>query len=163
MWSHIIATDEELRRLRVDIMTGMFASNLIMYFIVLTTAATLHAHGKTPLHDAQGTVIGVQGIFWDVTERKRAEEQLVTQNLKLQEMARSEHEAHLQLKQTQSRMVQSEKLASLGQMVAGVAHEINNPVAFVSNAESDRYFEEYNREWDEIEKEAEPYLAMMPK
>ncbi len=37
------------------------------------------------------------------------------------------------LKQAQSRMVQSEKLASLGQMVAGVAHEINNPVAFVSN------------------------------
>src|SRR4051812_38289670 len=88
---------------------------------------------KTPPHDAQGTVIGVQGIFWDVTERKRAEEQLVQQNIRLQEMARSEHEAHTQLKQTQSRMVQTEKLVSLGQMVAGVAHEINNPVAFVSN------------------------------
>jgi two-component system, NtrC family, sensor kinase len=88
---------------------------------------------KTPLRDAQGIVIGVQGIFWDVTERKRAEEQLVTQNARLQEMARSEREAHAELKQTQSRMVQSEKLASLGQMVAGVAHEINNPVAFVSN------------------------------
>jgi signal transduction histidine kinase len=88
---------------------------------------------KTPLRDAQGVIRGVQGIFWDVTERKRAEEQLVTQNIRLQEMARSEHQAHLELKQTQSRMVQSEKLASLGQMVAGVAHEINNPVAFVSN------------------------------
>jgi PAS domain S-box-containing protein len=88
---------------------------------------------KTPLRDALGAIIGVQGIFWDVTERKRAEEQLVTQNVKLQEMAHSEHQAHAELKQTQSRMVQSEKLASLGQMVAGVAHEINNPVAFVSN------------------------------
>jgi two-component system, NtrC family, sensor kinase len=88
---------------------------------------------KTPLYDADGAIIGVQGIFWDVTERKRAEEQLLTQNLKLQEMARSEHQAHLDLKQAQSRMVESEKLASLGQMVAGVAHEINNPVAFVSN------------------------------
>jgi signal transduction histidine kinase len=88
---------------------------------------------KTPLHDGQGTIIGVQGIFWDVTERKRAEEQLVTQNIKLQEMARSEHQAHADLKRAQSFMVQSEKLASLGQMVAGVAHEINNPVAFVSN------------------------------
>jgi NRAMP (natural resistance-associated macrophage protein)-like metal ion transporter len=39
------ATDAELRRLRVDVMTGMFASNFIMYFIVITTAATLHAHG----------------------------------------------------------------------------------------------------------------------
>ncbi len=88
---------------------------------------------KTPLRDALGTLRGVQGIFWDVTERKRAEEQLVTQNIRLQEMAHSEHQAHLDLKQAQSRMVQSEKLASLGQMVAGVAHEINNPVAFVSN------------------------------
>jgi PAS domain S-box-containing protein len=88
---------------------------------------------KTPLRDADGTIRGVQGIFWDVTERKRAEEQLVTQNIRLQEMARSEHQAHAELKQAQSRMVQSEKLASLGQMVAGVAHEINNPVAFVSN------------------------------
>jgi PAS domain S-box-containing protein len=88
---------------------------------------------KTPLRDAAGMICGVQGIFWDVTERKRAEEQLVSQNLRLQEMARSEHQAHADLKQAQSRMVQSEKLASLGQMVAGVAHEINNPVAFVSN------------------------------
>jgi signal transduction histidine kinase len=75
----------------------------------------------------------VQGIFWDVTERKRAEEQLVHQNEQLQEMARSEREAHAQLKLTQSQLVQQEKLASLGQIVAGVAHEINNPVAFVSN------------------------------
>jgi signal transduction histidine kinase len=88
---------------------------------------------KTPLRDLAGSICGVQGIFWDVTERKRDEEQLVAQNARLQEMARSEHQAHADLKQAQSRMVQSEKLASLGQMVAGVAHEINNPVAFVSN------------------------------
>ena len=88
---------------------------------------------KTSLHDLKGRPIGVQGIFWDVTERKRAEEQLLLKNVQLQEMARSEREAHAQLKQAQSQLVQQEKLASLGQIVAGVAHEINNPVAFVSN------------------------------
>ncbi|MFI5457964.1 MAG: ATP-binding protein [Isosphaerales bacterium] len=60
---------------------------------------------KTPLYGPDGKAIGIQGIFWNVTERLRAE----------------------------SRMVETEKLASLGQLVTGVAHEINNPLAFVSN------------------------------
>jgi NRAMP (natural resistance-associated macrophage protein)-like metal ion transporter len=47
------ATDEELRKSRTDVMTGMFFSNLVMYFIILTTAATLHAHGKTTIDTAQ--------------------------------------------------------------------------------------------------------------
>ena len=37
------------------------------------------------------------------------------------------------LRRTQEQLVQSEKLASIGQLAAGVAHEINNPLAFVHN------------------------------
>jgi NRAMP (natural resistance-associated macrophage protein)-like metal ion transporter len=47
------ATDGELRSSRTDVLTGMFFSNLIMYFIILTTAATLHAHGETHIGTAQ--------------------------------------------------------------------------------------------------------------
>jgi NRAMP (natural resistance-associated macrophage protein)-like metal ion transporter len=47
------ATNEELDDARGDVMAGMFASNAIMYFIILTTAATLHAHGKTSIATAQ--------------------------------------------------------------------------------------------------------------
>jgi signal transduction histidine kinase len=54
-------------------------------------------------------------------------------NAQLREAVRSERQAHEDLKRTQTQMVQMEKLSSLGQMVAGIAHEINNPLAFVSN------------------------------
>jgi NRAMP (natural resistance-associated macrophage protein)-like metal ion transporter len=42
----------ELRAARMDIFTGMFFSNLVMYFIILTSAAVLHAHGKTNIQSA---------------------------------------------------------------------------------------------------------------
>jgi two-component system, NtrC family, sensor kinase len=41
------------------------------------------------------------------------------------------HQTVLELHQTQAKLVQSEKMSSLGQLVAGVAHEINNPVTFI--------------------------------
>jgi NRAMP (natural resistance-associated macrophage protein)-like metal ion transporter len=63
------ATAAELRKSRDDVITGMFFSNLIMYFIILTTAATLHAHGKTTITTAQDAAealrpLAGKGAYW---------------------------------------------------------------------------------------------------
>ncbi len=47
------ATHEEIAKSRRDVLTGMFFSNLVMYFIILTTAATLHVHGLRQIETAR--------------------------------------------------------------------------------------------------------------
>jgi len=63
------ATREELSACRTDVVTGMFASNAIMYFIIMTTAATLHAHGQTSIGTAQQAAEALRplagaGAYW---------------------------------------------------------------------------------------------------
>ncbi|MEQ9672424.1 sensor histidine kinase [Coleofasciculus sp. G2-EDA-02] len=55
----------------------------------------------------------------------------VRSGLRLSQLNKQFSQALHELKQTQSQLVQSEKMSSLGRMVAGIAHEINNPVTFI--------------------------------
>ncbi|NLR91135.1 ATP-binding protein [Flammeovirga agarivorans] len=60
-------------------------------------------------------------------------EEIQTKNVALQDSLKQTEKTLLQLKEMQDQLVSSEKLASIGQLTAGIAHEINNPINFVAN------------------------------
>ncbi len=59
--------DQELRRMTVDTTAGMILSNAIAFFIILTTAATLHAHGKTDIQTAADAANALKPIAGELT------------------------------------------------------------------------------------------------
>jgi signal transduction histidine kinase len=72
-------------------------------------------------------------IYSDITDRKRNEEDLRTARDAAEEASRTIETAYRDLKAAQASLIQAEKMASLGQLTAGIAHEIKNPLNFVNN------------------------------
>lgn len=113
------------------------------YYLELTLASqkvqvgeyTLPVNDTWQVYEARYVASGtdsVLAIVRNITKRKQSEAALLELGAKLKYQTKGLEITVSQLKNTQSQLVQTEKMASLGQLVAGIAHEINNPVSFIA-------------------------------
>jgi signal transduction histidine kinase len=89
---------------------------------------------------------------------QQQQEELKTTNEILEDQKQELEKTLERLKMAQSQLVQSEKMASIGQLVAGIAHEINNPVTFISAG-----VDSLNTSLEEIRQVLEIYHRITPK
>ena len=112
----------------------------------------VEVYGTYTMYQGKPAIIGT---LLDITEQKRAEEMLMDLFKDLEKKNIELENTYDELRESQQKIIQQEKMASIGQLAAGIAHEINNPVGFVmSNLNSMGKYSERLSQFIKIQSEA---------
>jgi len=128
------ATKESNFELQAPITTQDEVGLLAAALNGLMQCITEHTHELQTIHQTlEKRVEDRTEELWRKNEQlAEAHDHLQQLNIELVSQAHELHQALQDLRQTQAQLIQTEKMSSLGQMVAGFAHEINNPITFVA-------------------------------
>ncbi|MFT4929115.1 MAG: PAS domain S-box-containing protein [Phenylobacterium sp.] len=129
----IIASDEEVKQEEKlfhgrgfgGLIRNGFVRGLEITYINKTSERIPMVLSGSVMKDNDGNIQGIVCVAQDATERKLAETKIRQSNAQLTI-------TNNELKQTQSQLIQSAKLASVGEMATGVAHELNQPLGIIA-------------------------------
>lgn len=142
----MIVSDENFQFFKAirDLMTTGESRHCDLWMITRSGEKIPATFNGSVLRDSNRQIQAVVGVVRDMREfwrlireleeaKSGLEEKVRARTVELAEAKASVERAYEDLKTAQAQLVQAEKLSSLGQLAAGVAHEINNPVGFVSS------------------------------
>ena len=112
------------------VMAGETVTNIAATFVA-KDGRCIPVEGKVTPVIIDGRVVKTHGFFRDVTDRKKAEEAIALLNNELEQRV---EERTKQLEEAQHELVVKDRLAILGHLAGGVAHEIRNPLGVIKNA-----------------------------
>ncbi|WP_160148424.1 sensor histidine kinase [[Leptolyngbya] sp. PCC 7376] len=142
--------DEDLVTMGAESYLGIAICN--SHGKILGHIAALHTQPLTRSYEEQEAILKIFAARSAAEiERQNTEQKLKQQNQRLEETL-------MELKQTQAQLIQAEKMSSLGHMIAGISHEINNPISFICGN-----LEHANQYYDDLLKIIQLYQQEYPQ